>query len=247
MDCKTARLLLDFARPQARELEAEEVEALDDHLDRCSDCHSLACDERQLDECIGRAMRQVEIPVGLYEQVAARLESERGEWQRQRFARAARWTAAAAVVLVLGWGASYWLIERLPSPIDPQRVVESITNDAAEDPRVVAENALRRMGVNAPLSMQLNYNLLIAPPMEGELPGYPGRKVPVLLFERGGRRAAVYLVKERTIPADAAELTGSATYKAELLPRSQGENYRFLVIHNGDNLEWLGPPEPPTS
>ena len=42
MDCKTARLLLDFARPQAHELVAGRSAALESHLDRCPDCHRLA-------------------------------------------------------------------------------------------------------------------------------------------------------------------------------------------------------------
>ena len=246
MDCKTARLLLDFARPQACELETEEAAALDSHLDHCSDCHSAAHDERQLNDHLGQAMRRVEPPAGLRAQLLARLDSERGDWHRQRFARGARWSAAAAAVLLLGWSAWYWM-ERTPAPVDLQRVVESITGAAAQDPRVQAEKTLQRMGVNTPLSPHLNYNLLICPPMEAELPGYPDRKVPVLLFERSGRHATVYLVKERAFPADLVGVAGGATYKAELLPRSQGEGYRYLVIHDGDNLDWLGPPEPPAS
>jgi hypothetical protein len=247
MDCKTARLLLDFARPHSRELESDEEAALDRHLDGCCDCHRLAREERLVDQHFGKAMLQVDVPLGLRSQLLARLEAERGDWQRQRFARAARRGAAAAAVILLGWGAWYGLMEGVTAPIDPQRVVESITNDAAQDPRLVAENALRRMGVDAPLSPHLNYSLLIAPPLEAELPGYPGRKVPVLLFERGGRRATVYVVKEKAIPADKPSSAGGASYKAEVLPPLQGEHYRFLVVHDGDNLDWLEPPQPPAS
>jgi hypothetical protein len=246
MDCKTARMLLDFARPQACELETEEATALDGHLERCSDCHRLARDERQLDDLLGKAMRQVEPPVGLRGQLLERLESERSDWHRQRFARVARWSATVAAVLLLGWSAWYW-VDHTPAPIDPQRVVDAVTNSAAEDPRLRAEQALQRMGVDAPLSQHLNYNLLLCPPMEGELPGYPGRQVPVLLFERSGRHATVYVVKEKAFPADSMGMVGGATYKAELLPRSQGEGYRYLVVHDGDNLDWLEPPEPPAS
>src|SRR6185437_4010371 len=89
MDCKTARLLLDFVRPQAPELPAEEDGVLQNHLDHCPDCHSLARGERQLDERLGKAMLQVEVPAGLREHLLARLEVERGDWYRRRFARAA--------------------------------------------------------------------------------------------------------------------------------------------------------------
>jgi hypothetical protein len=247
MDCKTARLLLDFARPHACELETEETAALDRHLDHCCDCHSLARDERLFDERIGKAMLQVEVPDGLRTQLLARLEAERGAQQRRHFAQGARWTAAAAAILVLCWGAWYWIRERTLAPVDTQRVVEAVTNDAAQEPRLVAENALRRMGVDTPLSPHLNYHWLAAPPMEGDLPGYPGRQVPVLVFERSGRHAVVYLIKEKAVPPNTVDIAGGATYKAELLPRAQGEHYRYLVVHDGDNLNWLMPPEPPAS
>ena len=49
MDCRTARLLLDFARPRPAELAAEEAAALEGHLTGCPECDSLARTERQLD------------------------------------------------------------------------------------------------------------------------------------------------------------------------------------------------------
>src|SRR5262249_14246403 len=94
MDCKTARLLLDFARPQARELEPDEAGALETHLDRCADCHDLARGERRLDEHLGKVMRQVEVPAGLRDQLLVRLESNRGDWYRRRFAHTMRLAAA---------------------------------------------------------------------------------------------------------------------------------------------------------
>jgi len=244
MDCKTARLLLDFARPQAGELEAEEAAALESHLDHCPDCHSQARSERQLDDCLGKAMRQVEVPPGLHEQLLARLESARGEWNRQRFAQTARLCAAAAALLLLGWAGWYWLQEHLIAPVDTQRVANAVSNDATEDPRARTERALKDLDVETPLSPHLDYSLLICPPSLAELPGYPGRIVPMLVFGRNGRVARVYLIAEKAILKDALWLTGSSSFKAELLP-SEGEPYRFLVIHDGDNLIWLRPPEQP--
>ncbi len=241
MDCRTARLLLDFARPQARELEAEEVAALESHLDHCPDCHSEARDERQLDDCLGKAMRRIEAPAGLRERLLARLESERGDWYRQRFARGARLTVAAAVVLLLSWTGWHWLMEHAAAPVDPQRVSNAISNDATEDPRTLAEKALKQLGVETPLSPYLDYHLLACPPFLAELPGYPGRKVASLLFVRNGRVARVYLIADKAIPNETPAVLDGSTFKAELLP-SEGEPYRFLVIHDGDNLDWLRPP-----
>lgn len=242
MDCKSARLLLDFARPHACELEAEEAAALESHLDHCPDCHSQARSERQLDDCFGKAMRQVEVPTGLREQLLARLESARGDWQRQRFAHAVRLSVAAAAVLLLGWAGWYWLQEHLVAPIDSQRVAQAVSNDATEDPRTRTERALKDLGFETPLSPHLDYSLLVSPPALAELPGYPGRKVPMLAFTRNGRKAWVFLIAPKAIPNDV--LAGSSSFKAELLPW-EGEAYRFLVIHDGVDLKWLRPPEQP--
>ncbi len=244
MDCRTARLLLDFARPEARELEAEEAAELERHLDHCPDCHSQAHNERQLDDRLGKAMRQVEIPVDLREKVLARLESARGDWHRQRFAHIARWSVAAAALLMLSWSSWYWVREHFIAPIDTQRVADAASSDATEDPRARTERALKELGVHTPLSPYLDYSLLACPPALAELPGHPGRKVPMLVFARNGRLARVYLIAEKAIPKNAQEFAGGGSFKAELLP-SEGEPYRFLVVHDGDNLNWLRPAEQP--
>jgi hypothetical protein len=244
MDCKTARLLLDFARPQAGELEAEEARALESHLDHCSDCHSQARGERQFDASLGRAMRQVETPAGLRDELLARLESERSAWYRQRFARRARRLVAAAALLLLGLGAWYWVMEWTVARIDPNLVAEAAQSDNAEDPRTRTEAALKRMGVETPLSPHLDYHYLACPPSWAELPGYPGRKVTMLVFARNGQVALVYLIREKAIPSDTPKVLGDGTFKAELLPQEEGQPYRFLVIHDGANIDWLHPPEP---
>lgn len=244
MDCKTARLLLDFARPQARELEAEEAQALESHLDHCPECHSQARSERQFDEYLGKAIRQVEVPAGLRDQLLARLESARGDWHRQRFAHAARLCTAAAALLLLGWSGWYWVREHWVAPIDMQRVAEAISNDATEDPITRTERQLRALGADTRLPSYFDYHLLAGPPSLAELPGYPGRMVPSLLFMRNGRVAQVYLIPEKAIPSDTPRTIHNSSFKAEL-KGEEGEPYRFLIIHDGDDLHWLQPPEQP--
>ena len=243
MDCKTARLLLDFARPEARELEGEEAAELERHLDRCPECHSQAYTERQFDHRLGTAMRQVEIPAGLRELLLQRLESARGDWHRQRFAHIARLSTAAAALLLLCWSGWYWVREHFIAPIDTQRVADAVSNDATEDARVRTERALKDLGIHTPLSSYLDYSLLACPPAMAELPGYPGRKAPMLVFARNGRVARVYLITQKAIPENMPAQTGGGSFKAELLP-SEGEPYRFLVIHDGDDTLWLRPPQP---
>jgi hypothetical protein len=243
MDCKSARLLLDFARPQARELEAEEAEALESHLDHCPDCHSRARSERQVDDILGRAMRQVEVPAGLRDQLLVRLEKARGDWHRQRFAHAARLSVAAAALLLLCWAGWYWVREHWVTPINLDRVANTVVNDATEDPLSRTERQLKALGADTPLPSQLfDFHLLACPPFLAELPGYPGRMVPSLLFVRNGRVARVYLIPEKAIPKDTLRTIPGGSFKAELLDWEDGP-YRFLVIYDGGDLEWLRPPE----
>src|SRR5579864_8425046 len=90
MDCKTARLLLDFARPQAVELETRDADELASHLDQCPDCGPAAHAERRLDECLGRSMRQIEVPANLRPNVLTRLHAERADWYRHRLGNVVR-------------------------------------------------------------------------------------------------------------------------------------------------------------
>ena len=73
------------------------------------------------------------------------------------------------------------------------------------------------MGVETPLPGHLDYHLLACPPALAELPGYPGRNVPMLVFAGSGRVAIVYLIREKAIPDDTPEKIGGGTFKAELL------------------------------
>jgi hypothetical protein len=241
MDCRTARLLLDFARPQAPELHADDAGALQNHLDRCPDCHGLARGERQLDEHLGKAVRQVEVPAGLREQLLSRLEAERGDWHRRRFAHAARLTvAAAAAALLLGWAGWHWIVNRRPPPIDPGQMLVGV-NDSP-DKRIQAEEALKRMGVETPLP-RFNYHFLACPPVLAELPGYPDQRKPLLVFVQNHHRAWVYVIAAQQLPDDVPPLLGEGTYKLQV-ERSEGEAYKFLVIYDSDTLDWLRLPEP---
>ena len=89
---------------------------------------------------------------------------------------------------------------------------------------------------------QLNYNLLACPPTLAELPGYPDRKVPMLLFQQNHHRARVYLVRTKALPPDVSHVIGGATYKLEIIRPAEGP-YSFLVVHDGDDLDWLSSPE----
>src|SRR5262249_15800849 len=161
-----------------------------------------------------------------------RLEVERGDWYRRRFAHTARLTvAAAAAVVLLGW-AGWWMVNRLSAPIDPGHVIATVNAVVPEDKRKPADETLKHMALVTPLSANLNYCLLVGPPGLTGLPGYPGRRVAFLLFAQNHRRAWVYLVAANQVPADVPAFIGEGTYKLEILPANEGETYRFLVVHD---------------
>src|SRR5262245_35355435 len=103
MDCKNARLLLEFARPAAAGLEGGEAAALENHLADCPECGPLAARERRLDDRLGRAERAVPVPENLRERLLNKLKVERDAWYRRTLWRLAGGLAAAAVLaLVVG-------------------------------------------------------------------------------------------------------------------------------------------------
>src|SRR5437867_12201644 len=101
MDCRTARQLLEFARPRSLELEGSEAEALESHLADCPECGPLAQAERQIDDRVGRAMRAVVLPDGLRDRLLNGLRQDRRLARRRWFGRVA---VAATILLAVGLG-----------------------------------------------------------------------------------------------------------------------------------------------
>src|SRR5262245_45626609 len=116
MDCKTARTLMEFARPTAPDLDDADRKALAAHLAVCSDCDALTRAERQADEHLGQAVRDVPVPQGLRERLLERLNDERDAWFRKVLARGARWLAAAAAVALVVYGGILWMAAQKPRP-----------------------------------------------------------------------------------------------------------------------------------
>ena len=115
MDCKNARMLLEFEGPLRSELDPAEAAALHDHLEQCLACRELAEGERRLDAAMGRAMRDVPIPPALRTRLMTRLDAERDAFYK-RFGM--KVTAAAAVLAVL----TIWLAARAAQA--PREAVE---------------------------------------------------------------------------------------------------------------------------
>ena len=104
MDCKTARLLLEYARPNSHELDETEARALEEHLAGCTDCDQQTGAERRADEVIGRAMRAVDVPDQLRSRVLARLAEEQVQRRRRWPAYSLRGASRGGGFAVAGLG-----------------------------------------------------------------------------------------------------------------------------------------------
>ncbi len=62
MDCKTARMMLEFSGPEAGELDQDAAAELEGHLADCLDCQDLAHHERRIDKHLGQAMHRSRFP-----------------------------------------------------------------------------------------------------------------------------------------------------------------------------------------
>jgi hypothetical protein len=109
--------------------------------------------------------------------------------------------------------------------------------------RVEVQEAFRRLDVPI-IAPDLNYHYLTTHGL-AELPGYPGRIVPQLVFQRDGQNAVVFVIDTRrfTLP-DRFEPPSGSPYHIERL-EPDAEPFAFLVFYTGDNCNWIKNPEPP--
>jgi hypothetical protein len=131
MDCRTARDILESARPDSEDyLDAEFAQALL-HLEECPRCLEVVRDRRAADERIGHMIRDVPVPAGLEERLLDALRGPAAETSarvdgsdaatrparvvptrtpqrlsRRAWIRAGLVTAAASVLM----GAAAWLV-----------------------------------------------------------------------------------------------------------------------------------------
>ena len=68
-----------------------------------------------IDEHVGKAMRQVEVPAGLRTTLHRRLAAERGRGKRGRLRKYAAMAAAAAMLAMVGLGFSLWQAAHPPA------------------------------------------------------------------------------------------------------------------------------------
>ena len=181
MDCKSARYLLSFARPQGFDLAADERTALEHHLDNCTECNTLLQAERQFDAHVGQAVREVPVPAGLKERLLSKLKQKRDDWWKQAFNRGLRYAAAAAAVLLVVWAGFRWKAAH-PPPVDTDNLVEAARKpeyarwSAGDAEKWFSDHGKKEVRV----PREFNYNYLDS----CSLADFNDRPIPHLLFLR---------------------------------------------------------------
>lgn len=252
MDCNTARLLSEFHRPRAGDLEPTDEAALERHLLTCPECGARHQVERRLDEGFARAMNRVDVPDRLREHLYARLEVDRIDRARHRMGNYLRGLAAAVLLLCVlgGWAAWKFHQERPLTQVDVTAIVEAEKNKSRLNTSITREKieaAYRARGVkitlpnDVTLPNDLNYSNLRAETI-APLPG-GGPQVPCLIFanKEMGQYAEVYVLSAKQF--DLRDVKPSvndayAGWKVEIVKNPLGQ-LAYVAVYNGDNLDWL--------
>jgi hypothetical protein len=235
MDCRTARLLLHFARPLPSELPAGEAHALEAHLTGCPECEALALAERQFDARLGEVMRQVPVPDGLRERILGRLTTERGDRRRVWVGWTARAAAVAALVVIgviigVAWRGQH------PPELDlaallQERCYRSLDYDGVRD----AFQEQYQLKTATPTAFNYGYLKVFG------LAECQGRRVPCLFFAHNKTEAWVYVVNKHQFDLAAlpdGEAENSGGYHAAVM-RADDPDHAFVIIYAGDSLKPL--------
>lgn len=227
MDCKTARLLLEFARPLSSELDTPAAEGLHEHLTDCPECGPLYRTERRLDDHLARAVRAVPIPEGLEARLGDRLRRQRRAGYRRRLWIPGVAAAAAAVLLAvwLGFGP-----HRSRPGVNLEELYHVLNSRANASPAQVEEWFQNTYHVHTVMPARFDYNFLTF----YDLADFQGQRVPMLLFQRGQATARVYILSAKQFDFDA--IRPSPGYPVELI-RSDNSQFAYVVIYTSERLD----------
>ncbi len=239
MDCKTARLVLEFDTPRSTGMDRSESAALEQHLAECPECSISARTERQADKSLGQAMRNVAVPADLRERLLTRLDGERNASYRRWALRRVREAAAVAATLIaVSLGYTYWQASHR-TIID----TEALARADEELRGVRAEDLERWFSQQYSLKTSLPRNFKYVYLYDRALQDLEHRRVASLRFQDDhGNRADVFVLsaKEFNLPACLAQLpAGSGGITVEIISCPQDANTAYLIRYNNGSYDWL--------
>jgi hypothetical protein len=244
MDCRTARLLIDFHRARAGELAPPEAADLEGHLAVCAECDALTRAERRADARLAQAMAAVPLPDGLRDRLRDGLRAARRAAALRKLAWAARAAAVAAVLLLVVLLVVAWRAQ--PRPLDLSGELEKVMGDMTNpDPERVEGVFAARYRVQMVAPRQFDYTALVYFGM-GEC---QKKRVPVLVFARGDMWAMVYVVTAeqfnlKALGDDAGRFETNG-FHAQVARDPEQPDTAFVIIYTGDSLAPVQPPSPP--
>lgn len=231
MDCNDAQFYLRLFRGGPDRTDADVAAALDNHLAGCPRCAADAGRLSAFDAAVGRAMRAVEVPVGLRSKLVADLSARRGTALRQRAYRGL--AVAASALLATGLAVGAFTAAR--PAFDPAELVDrheqTSTPQGAE--KAVAD-WLKAEGLPARLPEPFDYGLYVTHGTEN----FRGRDTPVVVFrDRAGTGLAkVYAVRPwqfKTADLQPAQMSG---WQARVYPKDPAAGVTFVVLFTGADL-----------
>jgi hypothetical protein len=250
MDCKSARLLLDYYRPNSTDLASEDVSALEQHLTCCPECAALTRGQHQADSLIGRAMRHVEVPDRLRERLLTRVQTERRDLTHRKLGWVVRGVVAAAAVLLIAIGAWFaiWRNNQPPVLNLPPVVQPDINKFSNPTPEIVA--AWYQDQLHGPFTAPPNFDYSFL-----RYYGFveiQGKRVPELIFAQGTMRARVLVVNReqfkldninKSLPEDLSgagiEVWGETSSFTDIVIYSGNDRNELGVLFTKEGVNWL--------
>ncbi len=199
MDCKSARLLLDYYRPNSTDLATEDLTALEQHLACCPECGALTRGQHQADALIGRAMRHVATPDRLRERLLTRLQTERRDSAQRKLGWVVRGVVAVAAMLLIAIGAWYAIWGHQPPELQlaplAQEDINKYSNPTPDFVNLWYHDPTHGTFAAPP---RFDYNYL----RYYGFADIQGKRVPELIFAQGTMRAHVLVIHRDQFPLD---------------------------------------------
>jgi len=232
-------MLLEFSRPGGGELDEIATAELEHHLAGCPECEEHSRGEQRLDQHLGQAMRQVEVPDRLRSVLLARLAQEPANRSGKRLRWIVGLATSAAAVLLVGLGLLLWHSSQLPT-VDLSYLPVHLFNDSSPSPKNIQES-FRTLGYEVTIPEDLNFNLLVT----WGLSDFQGKQVPELVFRSpdGTKNARVYLVTSKQFTLRKKDLQPPLNddeyrYRVDP-PYKEGDRQACIIFYTGDDLSWL--------